>query len=192
MSVKEEKAALRARFLDARRRMDRDEKARLDHEIALAAFENVRYRTSKTLLAYASMPHEVDTWEILDAAWADGRPVALPRCGADGKMDFFLVAGRTGLTTGKWNVSEPNDLCPLYVPNADDLCLVPGLAFDDACFRLGHGGGYYDRYLALHPIPTLGLCYPDCRVKRLPKEPFDIRISSVLFGTFLLGGAENA
>ena len=192
MSVKDEKAALRARFLDARRRMDRDEKARLDHGIAQSVLENIRYRTSKTLLAYASMPHEVDTWEILDNAWADGRRVALPRCGKDGKMDFFLVSGRAELTVGKWNISEPNDLCPLYVPDADDLCLVPGLAFDFEGFRLGHGGGYYDRCLARHPIPTLGLCYPDCRVQRLPREAFDIRISSVLFGTFLQGGVENA
>ncbi len=192
MSVKDEKAALRAQYLAARRRMDRAEKARLDHQTASAVLDYIRYRNVKTLFAYASMPHEVDTWEILARVWEEGRAVALPRCAGSGRMDFFLVKCRADLTEGAWGISEPNDSCPQAMPDSGDLCLVPGLAFDRRGFRLGHGGGYYDRWLARYPIPALGLCYPGFRPEQLPTEPFDIRISYILFGTILQGGVENA
>ena len=192
MSIKAENAALRAQYMDARRRMDSAEKAWYDHQIARAALDFIRYRNVKTLFAYASMPHEVDTWEILANAWADQRAVALPRCAENGRMEFFLVESRADLTEGAWGISEPNDFCPPVVPDGDDLCLVPGLAFDRRGFRLGHGGGFYDRWLARYPISALGLCYPGFRPEKLPTEPFDIRIAHILFGTILQGGVENA
>ena len=192
MPVKEEKSALRRQYLAARKALDPVQKKQWDEQIARLLCHHVRYRNAETLLAYVSLPHEVNTAEILQLLWQDGRCVALPRCAKDGQMDFYLVRSPADLSDGRWSISEPNDSCPLYLPNAEDLCLVPGLAFDQRGFRLGHGGGYYDRYLARFSVPTIGLCYPGFRPDVLPTEPFDVRIEEILCATFLQGGEENA
>ena len=138
---------------------------------------------SAALLCYASLPDEVDTWRILQRAWQTGKTVAMPRCAKDGNMAFYRVTGMHELQSGMLGISEPAASCAPYVPSADDLCIVPALAFDRSGHRLGYGGGYYDRYLSRFPMITVGLCYPNCLAEQLPAEPFDIPVRQVLCRT---------
>ena len=64
---------------------------------------------------------------------------------------------------------EPEPLEPL-IPGKDDLIVVPGLCYDRTGYRLGQGGGYYDRYLARHRGVTLGLCRETLLYGELPRE----------------------
>jgi len=59
------------------------------------------------------------------------------------------------------------------------LCLVPGLAFDEDGFRLGYGGGYYDRFLANFQGSTLGICYQTMQ-QAVPKQPHDLSVDEVI------------
>ncbi len=119
------------------------------------------YHTAKIIFTYISIQNEVDTRSILHAAWTDGKQVAVPVCAADGQMDFVRITAQTPLHKAKHGTLEPSrtDATILY-PSADDLYLVPGLVFDTKGNRYGYGGGFYDRYLALHAhtIPT-ALCF---------------------------------
>ena len=59
---------------------------------------------------------------------------------------------------------------------------MPGLAFNDANFRLGYGGGYYDNFLLQYPLAyKLGICYPFQKVEQIPLEPHDVKLDDVLF-----------
>ena len=68
-------------------------------------------------------------------------------------------------------------------PEADDpaaLVLMPGLAFDPQGHRLGYGGGFYDRFLAAEPHPTIALCYAFQLLPQLETEAHDIPVDAVL------------
>ena len=133
------------------------------------------------LLCYASKAFEVSTWDLLRFAWTAGKRVALPRCRKGGIMDFYLVCGERKLRASMFGIMEPDKTCTRYVPQPGDLCVVPGLAFDSEGYRLGKGGGYYDRYLARYPVmQTVGVCFSDCMVQTLPRESFDIPVQQVI------------
>lgn len=71
-------------------------------------------------------------------------------------------------------------LLPDPPPGAVDLFIAPGVAFDQAGNRLGRGGGYYDRLLAGVDVPIIGLAYTCQIVSRLPREKYDIPVSTLI------------
>ena len=106
------------------------------------------------VLLYAAARNELDTHDLLTAAWQTGKRVFLPRCLPDGnRMEAAACSGPSDLALGRFDIAEPRSVCPALDPDAEangpDLILVPGLAFDRKGNRLGHGQGFYDRFLAL-------------------------------------------
>lgn len=90
------------------------------------------------------------------------------------------------MEAGPHGVREPRNGHPAPAP---DLVLVPALAYDRAGFRLGRGGGFYDRWLGGHPgVKTLGLAFACQVVENLPREEHDIRVDAVLTEDGLLNG----
>ena len=181
MPLSGSKSSLRVQYKQRRKAWTDAQRVRMhealtDEVTALPLFRDL----SSALLCYASRSDEADTWKILRAAWQRGKTVALPRCAKDGQMAFYRVSSESELQCGMLGIREPSAGCPLYLPTPDDLCIVPGLAFDRRGFRLGYGGGYYDRFLAEYPMHTIGLCYPNCLADVLPSEPFDIPVRQVI------------
>lgn len=168
-----QKQALREKYLRICRAMSSAEKSASDACIAARVLQSDAYRSAKTIFCYISLPHEVDTLPILFDAWMSGKRVASPRCRPDGHMSFYLIAGISDISCGIWGIPEPNTECPLCLPDETTLCIVPAVAADTENYRLGHGCGYYDRYLASFPVRTLGICYASCVFPVLPREPFD-------------------
>jgi 5-formyltetrahydrofolate cyclo-ligase len=108
------------------------------------------FRAARSFLLYAPMPDEVDITPLIDELLASGRCVFLPVC-RPGRAEFDAVSIRSraeDLAPGRFGIMTPR---PGLVP-ADsgdvDFTLVPGLAFDRRGYRVGRGGGYYDRFLA--------------------------------------------
>ena len=81
------------------------------------------------------------------------------------------------LAPGAFGIHEPLDIWPRAMP---DLLLVPLLAFDAAGHRLGYGGGFYDRTLALLKVPAIGIAYAGQEVASLPHEAHDRTLDMVL------------
>jgi len=102
------------------------------------------------------------------------KTLAFPRM-ENGALHF--ISGGI-LETGAFGVREPVGGGPAPGP---DLVLVPGMAFDAAGFRLGRGGGFYDRWLAAHPgVRTLGLCFHCQLLGKIPVESHDVKMDAVL------------
>ena len=180
MSVTEEKALLRKRFQQFRISLSPQDKAELDERITAKILSDEAYRSAETVFCYVSVPQEIDTSRILADAAKCGKRIAVPRCGKNGQMDFHIVSSQDELVPGMYGIPEPKGSCPIYIPGPDDLCIVPCLAADRRGFRLGYGGGYYDRYLAANPAMTIGLCYSACATDLLPNDAFDVPLQRIV------------
>jgi 5-formyltetrahydrofolate cyclo-ligase len=98
---------------------------------------------------------------------------------AQGHMEFFPYPA-AGFETGRWGLEEPPARGAPLVPDSRTLILVPGVAYDRDGYRLGYGGGYYDRYFHRHPCSRMGLCFADFLLPQLPAEAHDQRVSYVM------------
>lgn len=146
--------------------------------------------TSATVLLYVTaFPEELDTWPWLAWALEHGRRLLCPRVDRQTRrlrlhevndLDADLVPAAMG-------IPEPRQDAPEVEPVEVDWVLVPGLAFDPRGYRLGRGGGYYDRLLpTLRPdAPRWALCL-DCQwVDALPIEPHDVTLDGIVSPTRL-------
>ncbi|MCM1309309.1 MAG: 5-formyltetrahydrofolate cyclo-ligase [Butyrivibrio sp.] len=117
------------------------------------------FKNAETVYIYKSINNEVDTDSIITAALEAGKTVALPRV-SGGSMNFYRIASMEDLFFGYMGILEPSDN-PYNLVNTDNgIAIVPGLAFDTSCNRVGYGGGYYDRFLEKHPsLITVGIAY---------------------------------
>ena len=161
------KQALRNSVRAAISRMSDAAVRRSDKAIRLHVLDSAVYRDARRVFCYYSMDREVSTRELIADAVSRGKAVALPVCAANGEMSFYRYSG--GLRPGRYGIMEPEPLEPL-IPGKDDLIVVPGLCYDRTGYRLGQGGGYYDRYLARHRGVTLGLCRETLLYGELPRE----------------------
>ena len=131
---------------------------------------------------YFSIRGELDSKELLKAAWAEGKEVLLPRSlpGRPGIMELLPCSGFEALVPGLFGIMEPDPArCPSPSEGSriPELLVVPGLAFDRGGYRLGSGGGYYDRLLArpaMHAVLTVGYGYAFQLVSRLPRGSWDL------------------
>ncbi len=159
------------------------EKKEMDDALFGLVIAQPEYRQADTLLCYCSTPTEPDTRRLIRHAINGGKQVALPRCTEQkGEMVFYRITSLDDLQTGRYSLLEPDPArCELLSEIPEDaLCIVPGLGFDPAGYRIGQGGGYYDRFLSGYTGVSAGLCYEACLLPRLPHEPHDRRVDVLL------------
>jgi 5-formyltetrahydrofolate cyclo-ligase len=107
-----------------------------------------------------------------------GCHIAYPRVAGKGAaLEFHRVPDGEVLAPGIFGIHEPLESWPRAVP---DVLLVPLLAFDAAGHRLGYGGGFYDRTLALLNVPAIGIAYAGQEISSIPVGPHDRTLDMVL------------
>lgn len=143
------------------------------------------YDSAQTLLLYVTaFPEELDTGPLLNDALASGKTLLCPRVDRARRclqlhhvrdLDADLVPGVLG-------IPEPRPDAAIVEPEQVDWALVPGLLFDELCYRLGRGAGHYDRLLPqLRPdAPRWALAFECQWVRALPIEPHDVPLDGVL------------
>lgn len=136
-----------------------------------------------TVLLYHGMGTEPDTSRLIAPLLAEGKTVALPRCLPSGGMEARIIREDSVLIRHRWGMLEPGEDCPPLDKDRVELLLVPGMCFDKKCYRLGRGGGYYDRYLAGFRGCSVGLCRGALLRTALPMEPHDRPVDLVLTET---------
>ena len=170
----EAKAALRREILARRDAVDPAERARRS-VAALARVTSLDvFRRARAVLGYASFRTELDTRPFLAEVLRSGRMLALPRVDrAARRLTLHQVRDLAAdLQPGTWGIPEPvPDRCRPIVPGEIDFVLVPGVVFDPAGGRLGHGGGYYDRLLGPWPPPVPPLVAAAFDLQVVPAVP---------------------
>ena len=132
------------------------------------------WKEAGTVMAYWSMPTEPDTRELMETALLQGKTLLLPRC-VDGKrMTALPVKNLAGVKPGKLGIPEPEPAEDGTEIPEPDLILVPCMAAAPHGVRLGHGAGYYDRFLAEHPGKAVCLCFRALLRADLTAEETDI------------------
>jgi 5-formyltetrahydrofolate cyclo-ligase len=133
---------------------------------------------------YASFRSEVETLSIIKEALAMGKRVVLPKVLANRhQVALCEIKDVSELSPGHMGIPEPatsgEQTCSI-----DDVALIviPGVAFDCSCNRLGYGGGYYDMLLVERQkkTPIIALAYEEQVVDEIPSEPHDIKIDMII------------
>ena len=169
----EEKKEIRKKIFKARKEHEDawiQEKSRKITETLtqLPAFKN-----AGRILVYADYNHEVVTEYLIKEAWKAGKEVAVPKVvGKD--MIFYKLTDFSQLEPGYFGIPEPASGEIVDWPKA--LMIMPGVAFDVNCNRVGYGGGFYDRFLEKHPkIQRVAVGFSFQMLPEVPTEPTDIR-----------------
>lgn len=176
----ENKAALRRHVRQALAEMDTDMLAEADREIVRRVTMLPEYVKAEKIFAYYSVGRELSTHLLLCDALMRGKTLALPVCLPGGKMWAAVITDLDQLTDCYYGIPQPGPDCPELPGREMELVLVPGLCYDRSGFRLGQGGGYYDRFLPGVSGVKLGLCRHAFFYDVLPRETHDIPVSCVV------------
>lgn len=181
--ILQQKRDLRARMRTWRGGLGAREKADAAEELAMHGLAFLPALPPDAIVSgFASLPDELRTWPLLRRLARDGVRLALPVIQGKGRPLQFR-AWRPGdpMDSGVWGIAEPKVASPEVEP---DVVLVPLLAFDCLGWRLGYGGGYYDRTLAAlrgrKNITAVGLAYEGQEVAAVPHLDYDQRLDWVL------------
>lgn len=172
------KQKLRAAVCDRKRLLSPEEIHRRSALLCARVLETEAYKLAEAVYGYLPFNQEVDLTPLLQQALADGKQVALPKC--QGKeMRFILISDLSQVQPSPFGAPEPIADGPVAA-HAHALVIVPGLVFDRRGYRIGYGGGFYDRFLSREPgHPTLGLCYDFQQTDTIEPEDHDIPVDTV-------------
>lgn len=132
-------------------------------------------------ITISSFP-EVDTSSIIKQLWAMGKNVVVPKCSpSDRTMVFYQIQHFDQLEQVYMHLLEPNPLLTKEVtPNDIDLLVVPGIVYSREGYRIGYGGGYYDRFLMGYEGNTLSLAFAIQMVKEVESDIYDLPVDQII------------
>ena len=172
------KAELRKKILQEMKAIPREQKQAMDQALTDQFLKHPFYQEAKVIATYLSFPHEFQTQELIEQALKDGKRVLIPKTYPKGRMDF-VVYDPQQLVKTSFGLLEPQGNLEVVDASQIDLIHVPGLVFTTEGYRIGYGGGYYDRYLKHFPGHTLSTVYP-CQIRDFSPENHDIPVQEVL------------
>ena len=176
-----EKTQIRRQSLSRRDALSQSEirdKSRSIHERLSALTE---YVNASQILTYVSKDNEVGTRRLICDLLEQGRSVLIPISLDDGTLKWSSLQSLDDLVPGASGVPEPRpSQRRLIEPANDALVIVPCVAFSPSGHRLGHGQGYFDRFLAHHRGTTVGIAFETQKIEHLPVEEHDMSLDIVL------------
>ena len=187
MDIFNEKKALRKEILTKRKNIDTAEKEKMDKEILDRFFESKYYKEAENIFIYISYDSEIDTSEIIDKAFKDGKKIYVPRTEFETRlMDAVEITSFDNLIKSSYGILEPSIEDSHINPNELDLIVVPGVAFDRNGGRMGYGAGFYDRYFKkinkdnIKRIVKLALAYDFQVLEEVPMNVQDVPVDFII------------
>ena len=170
------KKELRKKYLELRNKIKRNS----CKEVVDLIKDNEAFKNAKTIFCFVSAGSEPCTDLLIDYILKNGKTLAVPKCiDKKGNMAAVEIKSLDDISEGFFGIREPKE-GRILEKEEIDLCIVPGLSFDNDGFRLGHGGGYYDRFLENTNIYTIGICFEELVSDKLPREENDIAVNEVI------------
>ncbi len=184
VALRAEKAALRARFREARLALSDAEAAA--HSAAICARIAALPETEAAGTVHVYWPlvarGEVDTRPLIHRLHAAGVRVVLPVvagfAGAP-RLRHLVFEGEDAMRPNRWGIAEPHGT-PEVAPADLGAVVVPAFGAGRDGHRIGHGRGFYDAFLAAVTAPTIGAVYAACLVEAVPAEAHDVALGVVV------------
>ena len=160
----------------------------MGEEYIAGASKNIRkeilksneYKEAGLIFIFVGTSKEIETIPLIEKALEEGKRVAVPKCIRKGEMIAKEIKSVNDLVIGKYNILEPNDSCLVVDKKEIDLGIIPCLAADICGNRLGHGGGYYDRYLKDADFECILVCFDKTILEKIPVDTHDIRFKKII------------
>ncbi|MGB3639010.1 MAG: 5-formyltetrahydrofolate cyclo-ligase [Rivularia sp. (in: cyanobacteria)] len=181
------KTELRRNIIKQRQSLSEEEWRRKSQAICKNLFNSSLFNQAKTVLAYFSFRQEPDLSYLFSENTNNTKKWGFPRC-VDKSLIWHLWTPEDELIAGKYGIREPYADAPIINPHQVDLILVPCVACDEQGYRLGYGGGYYDRLLSSpdwESIPTIGIVFANAYLPQVPVEPWDKKLDNICTETRL-------
>ncbi len=173
-----EKSELRKYIREKVKTLSDKEKQKRSGKVWSSMERNRYFRDAKTILIFWSLSDEVETHQFVEK-WSKEKRILLPVVVGE-NLELRLYEGADRLRLGSFDIQEPvGELVSDY--SSIDLVIVPGMAFDAECHRLGRGKGYYDRLLPQIKAHRIGVCFPEQFVFKVPSDPWDINVHEIIF-----------
>ena len=179
------KTKLRAELLQKRRNMDKATKREFELDIQSRLLLCDEYRACNTVLTYVSTSDEIDTFGIINAAFANKKRVAVPVTNEDFSLSFYYIDSIKELKVGKFNILEPQKRDAPVTDFSDSICVIPALCCDISGNRIGYGKGCYDRFLKDYQGEKICLCYADNIYPSIDVDYTDIKVDAIVSNLYV-------
>ena len=177
-----EKRLIRKEVISRRDALSISVRKAKDERISRRLLALPEFIKARTILFYASFRSEVDTIELLQNSIINNKTVVLPRVDVqNSSLTLYEIRTMQDLAPGCYGILEPRVNEDRRVHDAGiDLMIVPGVAFDEDCNRLGYGKGYYDRLLSHKNAPAVALAYEEQILAHIPSDAHDIKMDKII------------
>ena len=181
-SIIEQKKSLRKKMRLLRETMSKDKRDIASHNIVTRLINSSDYKESNTIMAYASMPEEIQLKELFDDVFENEKALAIPLIIGRGTMKPVYLPSMESLEVGDFGILTVRQDCRTFVDFGDiDCIIIPGAAFDRQGNRLGLGGGYYDRFLQRVPLAKrIALAFDYQLLDYIPFESHDAKVDVII------------
>ena len=175
-----EKKSLRKKFVALRKNLSVDEREFLSNKIVKNFLESEIYKNSSVIMAYMSMPEEIQLKNFFADAFDKQKILAIPLIIESGIMQPVILKNFDELEVGDFGILTVKKNCRNFLDEKKiDCVIVPGAAFDFFGNRLGLGGGYYDRFLKKISAKKIALAFDFQITKNLPIESHDVPVDFI-------------
>lgn len=176
------KNQLRTFIIRKLRAIPSNEKQQIERHIITTLLATEIWKKSNVIGITLSLDIEWDTKSIIKRAWSQGKTVCIPKTYPDEhKIVFYKITSFEQVKKQYYGLEEPvPEKTVALTKDQIDLLIVPGLVFNKGGFRIGFGGGYFDRFLADFPNETVSLLSQLQLVDKIPVENFDIPVENLI------------
>lgn len=183
--IVESKKLIRKHILQERRNISKLEKEEKDRIILKDIVSSKEYKEAKKIFIYVSLKDEVDTIELIRAALGDNKEVFVPYViSKEEGMIAVKIQTLEDLESGSYGILEPKDISNSIKDNKElDLIIAPAVAMTKTGYRIGYGGGFYDRFLQDIGEDTVAIVivYKEQIVNDIPVEPHDYIFTNIIY-----------
>lgn len=176
MDTESRKNVQRADALAARRALTEAQREEYSRAICAALAEHPAVRSAEIIMCYSAFDTEVRLDALIERLEGEGKTVAYPRCCDNGDMEAWAPNTPDALRPGMYGVQEPVPERSVYIPpESIDVVVVPCVAFDADRGRLGHGDGWYDRFLprCVNAVRIIA-AFEAQKTERVERNEFDV------------------
>lgn len=178
-NIHENKKALRARCREIVKELSPEYIEEASRKITDLLLATDAYKNSNTIFCYMSMGGEPVTDEIIERALEDGKRVGIPLCVGPHEMVVKEYKSGDELARGAFGIREPLAEATEITADEFDLAIVPCVACSEDGRRIGHGAGYYDRFLSVSGFNKIALCFEKLLTDDIPLEDTDVYMDGV-------------